>query len=394
MAHDIWRDSTGKDCMFVVGDRKDAWHELGQRCDQAATWAEAMVLAGLDWQVVKEQLWARNPLNRLTVGGCTCRQKDCKCQLIPQYAIFRDSDGAYLGTVGEGFTIKQNRECFEFVDDLLQASGGAHYDSAGALGNGATIWVSARIPAADIDVLGVDKQETYLVFNTAHDGSMAHTSFISVVRPVCRNTIRAGLNSNLGIVRIKHTKNQDKRFLDAKRAMEGVVMDVKALQTKLETLAKRRITKESVITILNRLFPKPEDPEASTAKRDNIAAMVLGLFEHNDNNAIPEIRGTAYNMLNAVTEYTDHFRNARITDARKGYTETQARAENAVLGTGERLKSQAVMVIEEVTANDPVHDPRTFTAQSPASTGLLDDVIAGMTNEDLQRMYGNGPDGA
>lgn len=383
MSHGIWRDSTGRDAMFVVGAREDAWHLLGQRCDKAQTWAEAMVLAGLDWLVVKQQLWAKNPLTGQVVGGHQkgCDGKNCTCQLIPQYAIFRDTDGAYLGNVGEGFTIKQNRECFEFVDDLLQASGGAHYDSAGALHNGATIWVSARIPAADINVLGVDKQDTYLVFMTAHDGSMAHTSFITAVRPVCQNTIRAGMNSNMGILRIKHTKNQNQRFLDAKRAMEGVAVDMKALQAKLEMLAKRRITRESVENVLNRLFPRPEDPQASTAKRDNIAAMVLKLFESNDNNAVPQIRGTAYNMLNAVTEYTDHLRSARITDARKDYSEMQARAENAVVGTGEKLKSSALAVIEEVTANDPVYDPKTFGGMPIMST------------EELNKLYGSGPEG-
>lgn len=383
MAHDIWRDSNNVDHMFVVGTRKDAWHELGQRCDSAQTWAQAMDLAGLNWKVLKQQLWAVNPLTGKTVGGhikgCT-QDENCKCQLIDSYAIFRDTDGAFLGTVGEQFAVKQNVECFQFVDDLLQASGGAHYDSAGALGNGATIWVSARIPAADINIMGVDQQTTYLVFMTAHDGSMAHTAYISVVRPVCRNTLRAGMNSNLGLVRIKHTKNQNQRFLDAKRQMEGVVIDTKALQAKLELLAKRRIRKESVVTILDRLFPAPEDPKASTTKRDNLAAMVLKLFESNDNNAIPSIRGTAYNMLNAVTEYADHYRPVRITGSRAGYTEARARAENAVVGTGEDMKTRALAVIEEVTADDPVYDPKVFGAM-PA-----------MTNDELARLYGAGPD--
>ena len=100
-----------------------------------------MSLAGLDWQVVKNQNYARNPQGKVVP--------------VSSYSIFRDTDGAELASnVGEGFTVKQNRECFQFVDDLLQANGGAHYDSAGALGNGATIWCAVRVPRADITVNG------------------------------------------------------------------------------------------------------------------------------------------------------------------------------------------------------------------------------------------------
>ena len=342
MAHDIFRDVTGRDCMFVVGAREDAWHKLGQRCDSAVTWEQAMSLAGLDWQVLKTQNYARNPQGKVVP--------------VSSYSVFRDTDGAELASnVGEGFTVKQNRECFQFVDDLLQANGGAHYDSAGALGNGATIWCAVRVPRADISVNGEDKSESYLVFVTAHDGSMAHTAALSSVRVICRNTLRQALSTNTGILRIKHTKNANARFEDAKRTMDGVVMDAKKLEAKLQMLATRRITRESLTTVFDRLFPQPKDEKQNTTRRENILADVLRLYESNDNNAFPSIRGTAYNLLNAVTEYTDHYRTARITDAREGYSVDKARAENAVLGTGERLKTQALDVILEATSGAPVH---------------------------------------
>lgn len=361
MAHEIWRDMKGKDCMFVVGKREDAWHKLGQRCDSAVTWEQAMELAGLDWNVVKTQNYARNPQGKVVP--------------VSSYSVFRDTDGAELASnVGEGFTLKQNRECFQFVDDLLQANGGAHYDSAGALGNGATIWCAVRVPRADIAVNGEDKSESYLVFTTAHDGSMAHTAALSSVRVVCRNTLRQALSTNTGILRIKHTKNANARFEDAKRTMDGVVMDAKRLEAKLQMLATRRITRESLTAVMDRLFPKPEGKDQNTTRRENILSDVLALYESNDNNAFPAIRGTAYNLLNAVTEYTDHYRTARITDARQGYSVDQARAENAVVGTGERLKTQALEVILEATTGAPVHGV-IHSRPLPTSGSLLDAIL-------------------
>jgi phage/plasmid-like protein (TIGR03299 family) len=348
MAHDL-AVIGGQHAMFVVGAREDAWHKLGQRCESAVNWEQAMALAKLDWGVVKTQNYARNPQGHVIP--------------VSSYSIFRDVDGAELASnVGEGFTVKQNRECFQFVDDLLQANGGAHYDSAGALGNGATVWCAVRVPRADITVNGEDESESYLVFTTAHDGSMAHTAALSSVRVVCRNTLRQALSTNTGILRIKHTKNANARFDDAKRTMDGVVMDAKKLQAKLQTLATRRITRESMTAVMDRLFPKPTDKDQNGTRRENILTEVLALYESNDRNTFPSIRGTAYNLLNSVTEYTDHYRTARITDARQGYSIDQARAENAVIGTGERLKSTALAVIEQLTADDPVIESKVFGA--------------------------------
>jgi hypothetical protein len=60
MAHDL-AVINGKYAMFMVGQREDAWHKLGQRCDSAVNWEQAMGLAGLDWEVMKTQNYARNP---------------------------------------------------------------------------------------------------------------------------------------------------------------------------------------------------------------------------------------------------------------------------------------------------------------------------------------------
>jgi hypothetical protein len=152
-----------------------------------------------------------------------------------------------------------------------------------------------------------------------------------------------------------------------------VVMDAKRLEEKLQLLATRRITRKSLITVMDRLFPLPKDEKQNTTRRENILADVLKLYESNDNNVFPAIRGTGYNLLNAVTEYTDHYRTARITGAREGMSVDMARAENAVIGTGERLKTQALDVILEATNGAPVHSP---IYSRPVGAGLLDAVIA------------------
>jgi phage/plasmid-like protein (TIGR03299 family) len=337
MSHNIYNDGQ-KDCMFVVGKVEDAWHRLGQRCDKAISSAEAMQLAGLDWTVSKQQNYARNMLGHVVATD--------------SYTVFRSSDNAQLGTVGAGYAVRQNWQHFEFVDALLEANGGSHYDSAGALGNGSRIWLSVRVPKADFAV-GDDKHETYLVFASSHDATLAHTAKLSSVRVVCQNTLTAALNDGEKMFRVKHTKQANARLDTAKLLMSGVVANAQNLQAKLDRLANRKMTRESMVSILNRLFPVPKEENANTTRRENVISEVLNLYAANDNDAFPEQRGTAYAMLNAVTNYTDHLRTARITKDRSGMDITTARAENAVMGTGDVLKSAALAVIDEVTTEAP-----------------------------------------
>lgn len=361
MAHNIAKID-GKDAMFVVGKREDAWHHLGQRCENAVTWQEAVKLAGLDWKVVKTQNYARNPAGKVVEADT--------------FTVFRDIDNAILGSVGAGFVVKQNEDCFKFVDTLLEANGGSHYDSAGALGNGAVIWCAVRVPKADFEVVAGDKHESYLVFATGHDGSMAHTVYLTSVRVVCQNTLQMSLKEAGAMVRVKHTKNAEARLDKAKDLMSGVVANAKSLEVKLKKLADVKMNRTSIVAVLDRLFPASKEENANTTRRENVVTEVLELFAANDNKAFPEVAGTAYNLLNAVTEYTDHFRTARITDGRKGMSLQTARAENAVMGTGDVLKNNALSIIEQVVLTDgSVIDQ---VKEVPSTGNILTDVLANM----------------
>jgi phage/plasmid-like protein (TIGR03299 family) len=318
------------------------------------SWRGAMALAGLDWTVVKRNLYDGNG------------------NMLPAFGTFRQEDGQFLGAVGERYVPIQNVKAFEFVDGLLEATDGAHYDSAGALGNGERIWVSAKVPF-DFETVPGDKLETYLLFTTSHDGSVSATSKIATVRVVCQNTLNQALNQQNGAsVRVKHTRNAADRMQKAIDAMRGVGSSVSALKDKLTQLAHVRVTRESMTAILDRLFPKPKDEKANTTRRENILTEVLNLYESNDRNAFPSVRGTAYNLLNAVTEYTDHLRASRSNNG----NQTVARADSAMFGSGEALKTEALETILELTANGPVSET-VYAPINPSSGGsLLDAVIA------------------
>jgi phage/plasmid-like protein (TIGR03299 family) len=331
MAHDIMRRN-GTDAMFCVGDRDAAWHKLGQRTPNAVNWSTAVQLADLNWEVVKKQLHARNPLGTVVP--------------VPMYGTFRTDDGAYLGCVGDGYSIIQNKDQFQWIDAILEAANGSHYESAGALGNGERIWCLARIPEGDYQIDGGDKHQTYLMGCTSHDGSIAQTLKLVDTRVVCANTLAVALRESGMAFRIKHTTNAKARMDASVQMLSSVMGQAKDIKAKMERLASAKLTRESVNNILDRLFPQSADEKANQTRRNNTLVEVLGLYSNNDKNAFPSVKGTAYNLFNAVTEYADHFRTARGQGSKPEQVAV-ARAESAMFGSGEKLKTHALTVILE-----------------------------------------------
>ena len=151
MSHEIAFDKARNQHMvFTAG--APAWHALGQNVAEAVAWQEAMRLAGLNWEVVKDTLYDRDG------------------KIVPAWGIFRLDTGQYLGVVGAQYVPIQNQFAFDFVDTLV-GTGGAHYESAGALYHGQTIWCLARLPKADGEIVPGDTQQAFLLFTPSHDGS-------------------------------------------------------------------------------------------------------------------------------------------------------------------------------------------------------------------------------
>ena len=358
---------SGETAAWYAGDRKEVWHHLGQYTPEAKNLHDVKRLAHLTFNAYKHPLFARPE----AING----KVQPILEIPDKVAIFRDDTGAYLGTVGDGYTVIQIDDMFSFVDDVLRAEAGAHYSAAGALGKGERVWIAAAIPQS-VKIHGTqDEHKSFLMFVNAFDGSMNGIAKLVDTRPVRQNTISIALGESGSMFRFRHTKNVQARMQAAKDAWTGITQEVERLNAKLNTLAARKVTRETYVAIMDRLFPINKDAEFQT-RRDNLLAAIAERYEYNDNNAIPEIQGTAYNLLNAVTEYTDHLRTARLTEGRKadGYTIERARAENAVFDSGAKLKTDALNVILELTATAPPN------RNVGASSGIGHEVVAELLN--------------
>jgi phage/plasmid-like protein (TIGR03299 family) len=318
--------------MFATAERGLPWHRLGQSVKGAQTWEQAIQLAKLDWSVSKQPLF------------------DIRGTKIDASGIFRDDTNVFLGgVVGSVYEPIQNKTAFDFCDAILGAEGGSHYESAGALGKGERVWALARIPSADFSIGSKDRHEAYLLFTTSHDGSMAAVCKITTVRVVCQNTLSMALHSGDTAMRIKHTSEAGKKLEIARGMIADAKSDINAIREKLEFLSRKPVKKETFKAVMTRLFPQWEDNK----KAENKVLEIAGLFEQNDHNAIPEIRGSAYNLLNSVTEYADHFKSVRVTEGKETMTREQVRSEGALWGCGEVLKQQALNAIIDAVQHEP-----------------------------------------
>jgi phage/plasmid-like protein (TIGR03299 family) len=360
MGHNLFTDTkSGQTAMFcATGKRGLPWHKLGQMVVEAQSWEEAAKLAHLDFTVYKKQLI--HPLKPDT--------------LIPAHGIFRDDTGDFLGVVGDVYQPIQTAQAFDFVDTLLEAEKGAHYESAGLLGHGERFWVLARVPY-EISIDGTDdKNFIFLLFESSHDGTLCATAKICVERVVCENTLNIALGEKSATVKIRHSGTGTEKLEAAKKMLTGVKQTVASISDKLNTLAHRQLTPKHNDAIMSALFGS--DWKDSTRKRNQIEKIGT-LFASNDHNAIPEIKGTAYNMLNAVTEYADHFRSVRVTEGKENMTEVEVRAEGAMFGNADQFKQEALSKILALTGDCPVKARPIFSRpQSPSSVNNILAMVA------------------
>ncbi len=98
---------------------------------------------------------------------------------VPNYfANIRTDNNAVWGVVGKDYHIVQNREAFNFFDAIVGGGEGILYETAGALGNGERIFITAKLPDYIRVGNGDDVTEKYIFLTTSHDGSGKYHSRI------------------------------------------------------------------------------------------------------------------------------------------------------------------------------------------------------------------------
>lgn len=348
MAHNLnFNERTGRYSFFSV--REKAWHGLGTIVTDYPTSSEALRHAGLDYEVIKSPLFTNAPA---TGGTADSQHLQSSNILVPgSYATLRTDNNTVLGVVGNDYEIVQNRDAFSFFDsivgggeDLPAGQAGIHYETAGALGNGERIFITAKLPDY-IRVGDDDLIEKYLFLTTSHDGSGSITAAFTPIRIVCQNTLNAALQAKSQTVRIRHTSNAKQRLEDAHKLM-GITNQ---LSMELEGIfnhwSKVRIKDQEVKRLIELAMAPNKEVLENVCKDasehystmfENTVNDVFAYAMMNETQQMATTKGTLFGAYNAITGY---FQNVRE------YKNDEAKLKSILLGGTGQLRGQAAFNI-------------------------------------------------
>jgi len=335
MAHNLnFNEQTAKHSFFSVKEK--AWHNLGQIVEDYPTSAEALKYSGLDYTVEKRNLFTFD--NENEIANVDPEIKIPEIEVPNFYATIRTDNETVLGVVGKDYEIVQNRDAFSFFDAIVGGDG-IQYETAGALGRGERIFITAKLPDY-IKVREDDLIEKYLFLTTSHDGSGSITAAFTPVRIVCNNTLNAALRNNSNALKIRHTANAKERLEQAHKLM-GITNQLSyELEGIFNQWAKVRITDPEVRKLIQMaLVPNKEVlKNIQDGKEDELSTcfknMTDSVFEYamiNESQQMESTKGSLFGAYNAVTGY---FQNVRT------YKNDEAKLKSLLLGGTAQLRTQ------------------------------------------------------
>lgn len=341
MSHEITTRANQFAEMAFVGETP--WHGLGQQLTEGASIEDWTFAAGMDWRVKRSKV--RYFTN---AEGTDQREWD------DNHVLLRSDTGAPLGLVSDSYKVVQPKTVLEFFRDLTE-NAGYHLHTAGTLFGGRKFWALAKV--AESVVTGNDRVGGYLLLSTSCDGSMATECRETTIRVVCNNTLSmARAKDHRAVIKVGHRSvfNADSvkaKMQDSAQHFAGFIQSARELSAK-------RVTNAMAEQFVRQLLRPSDAPAAAPA--DDFATMlakpatiaqytttivddskrapkgeaeILNLFRSSAiGGTLLGTAGTAWGLVNAVTEYVDHRQSAK-TDSH--------RLDRAFFGSGDDLKTRA-----------------------------------------------------
>lgn len=307
--------------MAYVGETP--WHELGSKLppkQPIEVWAEK---AGMNWNICS------TPVRYMTEQAGTL---GAVMSFADQMVLYRSDTKAPLSVVSDRYQVVQPREVLEFYRDLTEVSG-FELETAGVLKAGKKFWALAKTGKESV-LKGNDVVKGYLLLATSCDGTLATTATPTTVRVVCNNTLTIALNGASSAIKVPHRTSFD--ALAVKKQLGIAVSQWDSFIYRMKTLSERKVKSHEAMNYFLKVICQSELQGDSSTGLNNERALkkVQALFDGTGRGAeLAAAKGTAWGLLNAVTEFVDHERKAR---------NQEYRLDSAWFGQGANLKQRAL----------------------------------------------------
>jgi phage/plasmid-like protein (TIGR03299 family) len=313
MAHELTIRANQTAEMAYVGEKP--WHGLGQQLSAGSPIEAWQVAAGMDWKI-----------QRSKVRYFADREGATQLEMPDQHVLFRSDTKEALGLVSAKYKTVQPAQVLEFFRDLTEGAG-FELSTAGTLFGGKKFWALAKI-GEGAEIVRGDRVGGYLLLATSCDGSSATTGKYVMERVVCNNTLTMAMNEKGKAVKVSHRNVFNPAALKQSLgiAQESFASMVDAARTLTQIRMNRAGAEQFVRQLLRpaeAVAPASFDAfmgkvlEAKDERAPRGEAEILRLFSGAaKGDSLPGVHGTAWGLLNAVTEYVDHHATAK-TDSHR-----------------------------------------------------------------------------
>lgn len=309
MAHEV-------QSMAYVGDTP--WHGLGHRLSPKQPISVWQRQAGMDWSIRETDVL-------FSISG----NEGLHLKTKPDHKVlFRSDSGQALSVVSKRYKVVQPAEVLEFYRDLVSV-GGFELETAGVLKGGKKLWALARTGQETL-LRGNDAVKAYLLLATSCDGTLCTTAQFTSVRVVCNNTLQMAVGNSGGAVKVPHST-----AFDPKQVKESLGIGLSSWDrfvTSMHRLSERPVNKFEAMRFLVDVLGDASLPLNDQPNTKAIQAVYSLYAGDGKGSELASAAGTAWGLLNGVTEYVDQHRRARSVDHR---------LDSAWFGPGAAIKEKA-----------------------------------------------------
>ncbi len=291
MAHNL-NENNGKYSMMYVGGKP--WHGLGQYLGETAIDANtAIEAAQMNWKVSTTPLYFKNSEGEVT-------------EIKDRKAIIREDTQDILGLKSDHYRPLQNSDAFKVLD-LVVGENAAVWHTAGVIGKGERIWVSAKIPGSFSIGSKDDRIEQYFLLTNGHDGLSSIQIKFTPVRVVCQNTLKQALIADENrVMNIKHMGlNMENRVKQSAELLSRLYGYAKIFADDAERMYSYKMNDNNIDDYMKELL-KIEDDEMFVGAKAKKYNTIMDLVESGRGTEIEGVRGSLWGVYNAITEYVDH----------------------------------------------------------------------------------------
>jgi phage/plasmid-like protein (TIGR03299 family) len=290
------------------------WHGLGNKLSAKSAISVWAKQAGMEWTIQESPVYYQVSESS---GHTTFNE---------QKVLYRSDTGSALSVVSQRFQVVQPRDVLEFYRDLTKAHG-FMLETAGVLKGGRKVWALAKTNMS-ANIKGNDTLNGYLLLATGCDGTLATTAQFTSIRVVCNNTLAIALKDGTAAVKVPHSTTFDPKAVKQQLGLSSASWTDFIYQMK--KLSERKVKSNEAEAFVSSLLTDP----AAKFTNERAVKKILELYGGHGRGAdLASSKGTAFGLLNAVTEFVDHERRARSTDYR---------LDSAWFGTGANLKNGAL----------------------------------------------------